>query len=206
MLKAVVFDYGGVISVKPDAAQYRALAEFAGLSAEELKIAWRRYRSLYDADAIDCAEMYRRAYADFGRPMPEGLAEAIEPRDSAVWSVPYAPVAGWMAELKNGGMRVAVLTNMSSAFARDRFRPNYPAVVALADEIVVSGEEHEVKPHPAIYRIMERRLGLAPGEILFFDDREDNVEGARACGWNAAVFTGLDAARAEFDAIVRKMV
>ena len=49
------------------------------------------------------------------------------------------------------------------------------------------------KPDAAFYRAVERRTGLAPGSIFFIDDRLQNVEAARACGWAAAVWTGREA-------------
>ena len=43
------------------------------------------------------------------------------------------------------------------------------------------------KPDPRIYREVERGTGCAGETILFFDDRAENVEAARACGWTAEV-------------------
>jgi FMN phosphatase YigB (HAD superfamily) len=42
-----------------------------------------------------------------------------------------------------------------------------------------------LKPGVEIYRAFERETGFAAGEILFFDDLPENVEGARASGWRA---------------------
>ena len=47
-----------------------------------------------------------------------------------------------------------------------------------------------LKPDEAIYRAFERASGFdgtdgRPEEILFFDDLEENVEAARACGWSS---------------------
>ena len=35
---------------------------------------------------------------------------------------------------------------------------------------------------------MASRLGLPSERLFFLDDLERNVEGARACGWQAAVY------------------
>lgn len=50
-----------------------------------------------------------------------------------------------------------------------------------------SYEIRHMKPSAEIFHHVERVSGLAPGEILFFDDNPDNVAGARACGWRAEV-------------------
>lgn len=47
---------------------------------------------------------------------------------------------------------------------------------------------HEVglaKPDPRIFSLAAQRIGLPSGEIVFVDDRPDNVEAARACGLHA---------------------
>lgn len=41
------------------------------------------------------------------------------------------------------------------------------------------------KPDAAIYHACADALGAAPGEIIFFDDRAENVQAARAVGWQA---------------------
>ena len=44
-----------------------------------------------------------------------------------------------------------------------------------------------MKPAPEIHRAVERESGLAPSQILFFDDNPANVAAAKACGWEAEV-------------------
>lgn len=47
-----------------------------------------------------------------------------------------------------------------------------------------------LKPDRAIYDMAAERAGVAPDEVFFTDDILENVEGARAAGWNAVQFTG----------------
>ncbi len=47
-----------------------------------------------------------------------------------------------------------------------------------------------LKPHKEIYDLAAQRAQVAPEEIFFTDDILQNVEGARAAGWNAVQFTG----------------
>jgi len=48
-----------------------------------------------------------------------------------------------------------------------------------------------MKPDREIYREAERRFGLEPRATVFIDDREENVDGARACGWQGIVHTNF---------------
>ncbi|MHB8901977.1 MAG: HAD family hydrolase, partial [Thermoguttaceae bacterium] len=55
---------------------------------------------------------------------------------------------------------------------------------------VTSYEARLLKPQKEMYDLAARRAGVAPGEIFFTDDLLENVEGARAAGWDAVQFTG----------------
>ena len=54
--------------------------------------------------------------------------------------------------------------------------------------IVLSCEEHVVKPDPKIYQTLLERFGLRAEECLFLDDCVGNVQGARKAGLEAEVF------------------
>jgi len=58
----------------------------------------------------------------------------------------------------------------------------------MCDTIVYSHEVGYLKPEPAAYRIVCERLGVAPGEVLFLDDVQANVDGAPAVGMRAITF------------------
>ena len=85
------------------------------------------------------------------------------------------------------GQDVTALTNYSDeTFAQAEGA--YPVLQRFRG-ITVSGRVGMVKPDRAIYDLHAGRFGLDPAAILFFDDSEKNVEGARAAGWQAEVFT-----------------
>lgn len=69
--------------------------------------------------------------------------------------------------------------------------PNLKAMyppLARFDAVVVSGIEGVVKPDRRIYEITAERIAHDPAEVLFFDDRQDNVDAARAFGFDAERF------------------
>ena len=55
--------------------------------------------------------------------------------------------------------------------------------------IVVSGEEHLVKPDPEIYRRLCSRYGVEPARSVFIDDSAPNVAGAQNIGMHALRFS-----------------
>jgi len=62
--------------------------------------------------------------------------------------------------------------------------------MALMRDVIVSAHEGVIKPDPRIYEITAERLPHHPSEVVFFDDREDNVQAARDFGFDAEAFTG----------------
>jgi len=67
----------------------------------------------------------------------------------------------------------------------------YPKIGAF-DAVVVSGAEKRVKPDPELYAITIERIGHAPHDTLFIDDREDNIRAAEAAGFKGHVFKGAE--------------
>ena len=187
---AVVFDFGGVISVSPlkspDLFDYCAEC---GVSREAFDAGWRKYRTLWDGGFITFDEMYRRVFADAGLTLSEAEAARLWELDAVGWIRELRmETLALMRMVKSDGRKVGILTNMSADFHERLFVPRAAAFRAEADAEVVSGFEHLCKPQREIYAVMERRLGLPPAELFFLDDMEANVLAARSFGWQAEIY------------------
>jgi 2-haloacid dehalogenase len=55
--------------------------------------------------------------------------------------------------------------------------------------ITVSGEIRSIKPERAIYDHHVKAFDLDPAATIFIDDSQKNVDGAKAAGWQAVLFT-----------------
>jgi 2-haloacid dehalogenase len=149
---------------------------------------------------------------DGGRPFDEAAAELSEkfPAYAAVissWGERFGetigdPVPGVHAivdDLEAKGVPLFAITNFSADFW-PAFRAKQDAFFSRFLDIVVSGQEKMLKPDPALYHRALHRFGLKPAEAFFVDDRLINVEGARAIGMRAHLFTGADDLRAVLEA------
>lgn len=93
-----------------------------------------------------------------------------------------------MTKLIADGHDVTMLTN----FADDTFaeaQQRY-AFLNAPRGVTVSARVGLLKPDAAIYETHSEAFGLDPSACLFIDDTAVNVEGAKACGWQAVVFSG----------------
>lgn len=58
------------------------------------------------------------------------------------------------------------------------------------DRDYISGHMRHVKPEPTIYQMLEDSCAVPPGELLFTDDRPENIAAAAARGWQTHLFEG----------------
>lgn len=197
--KAVVFDFGGVMTAtrQPERA-YRLAASF-GIDKSVLEDGFARYRRLMDGGFILCGEMYDNILADAGIDLAPALRAEIAAEDFASFTGRNERTLAWMRKLKAEGFKIGILTNMSLEMA-PLFRTAFADFIALADAMVVSGEVRMFKPQPRIYRCLRDRLRVDDRDILFVDDSPENCEAARALGWQTVQFRSNDQAEAEFDA------
>ena len=100
---------------------------------------------------------------------------------------PDPDALAFVREVRAGGRPVGLATN-----ATDRLRPDLDAL-GLTDEVdvVVSSWEQKVhKPSPEFFRRACEMIGKAPKHVLFVDDDDRVVRGARAAGLSAYRWTG----------------
>jgi putative hydrolase of the HAD superfamily len=92
--------------------------------------------------------------------------------------------------------RVAILTN-NNLLLRDHLPRICPALFPLFDaRVFCSAEFRLAKPDPAIFAACAAALGVAPGDVLFVDDKAENAEGARRAGLHAHHHRDLPSLRA----------
>ena len=104
------------------------------------------------------------------------------------WDICMSPVDGakeFCKLAKEKGYKVYVLSNACNKF-HEYFPKNYD--VDFFDGIVVSSDVHTIKPEPEIYKYLLNKYELVPEECLFIDDREENVNGAKAVGMQGVIF------------------
>ena len=100
--------------------------------------------------------------------------------------VPYPVTEKWLKYFRDRGMKMYYLSNYSDEMYRQS--EHYLSFLKIFDGGVFSWEEKCMKPDPKIYKTLLTRYQIVPEHALFFDDRPENVEGARKVGINAIVF------------------
>lgn len=194
-IRFIYFDMGNVLLHFDHRQGCRHVAGLTGLDAG------RVYELIFDSGLatgyetgdFDSAEMHRRFCAASSARVERlaflrGISDIFTPNDAIV------PI---VERLHARGHRLGVLSNTCDAHwdfvTTGLLGPLLPRFEILA----LSYELGAMKPDPAIYRHAARLAGVEPREILFIDDREDNIAAAYDFGFDAIQYTSVPALESE---------
>ncbi|WP_114855804.1 HAD family phosphatase [Brachybacterium sp. YJGR34] len=183
----VVLDFGGVLSAGHDPVP--DVHELLGGDLEALGRALWSERPAYDAGTVSAAEYWGAVAAAAGiESLTEEEVVELQEADNRYFLRLDPRSRALLHDLARNQVRLALLSNASEAFGEAVRRADWFEAFTVA---LISGEERAVKPDRAIYDVLLDVLahetgGVSiPSAVVFFDDREDNVEAARQLGIDA---------------------
>ena len=183
---AVIFDIGNV------------LIEWQPERFYDAEIGADRRRALFETvdlhamnDAVDRGGHFTEVVSATAERYPEWRDEIRMWHDRWIeMAAPEIPRSvRLLRALRAKGIPVFALTNFGVQTFDDIARPHYP-VLSEFDRAYVSGHMKVIKPEPEIYAMVEADCGIAPGRLIFTDDRADNIDMAARRGWQTHLFTG----------------
>ena len=194
-VRAVISDFGGVLTNKLIEA-FAAFQDETGISTEQLGRAMQRVAERDGEYPLFRLERGEISEADFLDNLSWGLEAELGHRPTLhrfreIYFEalhPNEPMLDLMRELRDRGLRMAILTNNVREW-EELWRSKLP-LDEIFEVIVDSGWVGMRKPQPEIYRLTVDRLGggLEPADCLFVDDNELNVEAASELGMRAIRF------------------
>lgn len=189
----VVFDLGEVLV--PSTGVMPQLAAELGVTVEELGAAYWSGRAAYDLGS-SADDYWTGVVGALGRAPDPALLRRLTQVDSTKWSTLPQASADLLAYVRGRGIRLGILSNAPAPLAAAVRAASWSAGIA---HLVFSAEVALAKPDPQIFARADSVFGTEPGDVVFFDDRVENVEAARVHGWDAHVWVGADAALAALD-------
>ncbi len=198
VIRAVVFDIGGVLEITPDLGVDRRWEARLGLPAggmgERMDDVWMG-GALGTITLDDVHRAIRDRLGLDGQQLTAFMAD--------IWRQYLGTANTELIEYARGLRplyRTGILSN-SFVGAREREQAAY-GFEDLVDEIVYSHESGMAKPDPRIYALACERLGARPAETVFLDDIEQCVAGARDVGINAVHYRDNAQAIAEIEKLL----
>ena len=191
-INAIILDFGGVLLQLGDPEPHESLARELGIPVRTLR------EEIFNGKLSLAAQR--------GEISPEELWQAL----ARQWGLPPER-AEWLATRFWEGVRIDTdLVDwlrqrrrryrtglLSNAWSDLRALLERLGVADAFDAMVISAEEHLMKPDPAIYRLILERLGVEPAQAVFVDDRLENVRAAHELGIRTVHFRHRDQALAE---------
>lgn len=198
MIKAIVFDIGGVLEITPRTDWVERWEQQLGLVTGSIN---QQLHDLWLGGSIGTISE---------QAVEAGIAERLGLDSSQLaafladlWAeylgTLNAELAEFFASLRPR-YTTAILSN-SFVGARQREQAAY-GFEDICDLIIYSHEEGMKKPDPAFYRLACERLKVQPHEMIFLDDIEVVVEAARNVGIKAIQYRSNQQAIADIQAFL----
>lgn len=194
-LRAVVFDYGMVLTDPPAPEAHNAMLRITGLTAERLDKLYWADRHAYDEGTLTGPQFWEKLARDAELNLSVAELAELDDWDARMWTRINPTMLAWHEQLKQRGLLTAILSNMGDS-VHARMEREFSWLLRF-DVLVWSYRLGITKPNPAIYLHTLKKLGAPPEETLFLDDRAVNVDAALALGMKALVFTNADTLRAD---------
>jgi epoxide hydrolase-like predicted phosphatase len=198
VIKAVIFDFGRVISAQRPMAFFRRHERELGLAPGVLN------RVMYGSEAWKEVLVGRKDLNEYWLEIGPELGLQTQQEIDAFRQRLFADeeinqdVLRLIRQLQ-GQYKLAVLSNAPPGLTR--WMADWD-ILHLFDVVVCSGDEGVVKPDPAIYELTLSRLDVEPQEAIFIDDTLGHVEAARKLGLHGIHFTTASDLAAELEALL----
>ena len=194
MLKAIIFDVGGVLirtHSRVGREKWAARFELDSWDFEDL---------VFNGESGRAAQLGQKSEADhwqwLGRHFELSEADLGEMhRDFFAGDAMNEPLVGYVQRLRQAGYKTGILSNYGD-HARQLWREVFPFIDHF-DAVVISAEVGMMKPGPKIYHLAAKSVGVAATEALFIDDFAHNIEAARKEGMQTVHYRHPAIAQAE---------
>ena len=197
-IKAIIFDFGRVISSQKPVSLFRTYEEDLGLARDTIN------RIMFDSQAWQDALIGRLSAKEFWYEIgPELGLESHERIDGfrkryhADESVNRDVLN--LIEKLHGRYKLAVLSNNPPGLAEWL---TVWGIFDLFDVVYCSGDEGMIKPDPAAYNSTLNRLGVLPHEAVFIDDTAGHVKAAQSLGIHGIEFSNARQLALELDSLL----
>lgn len=177
MIKAVIFDWGGVIAPNPGGGWIGVLAHILDMTIEDLLPHWRAagYSDL-SRGTIDETEFFRLLEISLGRALPDDV--------SRIWVdgcgfEPWPEMLVFIQKLKDDHFKVGLLSNTVKPMSTVAIQKG---IYEGFEPLILSDVVGSAKPELPIFQRVLDELQLPADECVYVDDLPKNLESAKELG------------------------
>jgi FMN phosphatase YigB (HAD superfamily) len=186
-IRFLYFDLGNVLLYFSHQRAAAQLAALAGVPAEDV------FEGLFRSDVnyrCDAGQLSGTEFAShFRERYPCEVPDAIIHQAASDIFVVNARMKAVVAQLRAAGYRLGILSNTCDMHTEFFSSGCYSHIPTDFEVVVLSYKLRMMKPDASIYLKAAEMAGVAPSEVFYTDDIQANVDGARAAGFDAVLFT-----------------
>jgi epoxide hydrolase-like predicted phosphatase len=199
MIKAIVFDWGGVLIENPAYGLLKYFGTHLHIPENTLNTIYRKYEESFQKGQMTEQSLWKNILSEVNTNLPP---------PSSLWETAFKNVYTEKKEvfqlvslLKQNRYLTGFLSNTEPPAMRFFQKQLYD----MFDVTVFSCAEGTRKPEKEIYLILLTKLQVKAQETVFIDDRSDFVQGAENVGIHGILFHDLDQVRRELSALSVKV-
>lgn len=186
--KAIGFDYGGVIYGEPGGIFMQKLADFLGVSKDDLGRVYFEHNHKVNLLGTSMEDLWRSVASDMGRTeQAEDFIRFID--DINAQKKVNEEVLDLIKTIREKGYRVGILSNYNTSL---RKRLDLQGITSLVDVIGSSEEMGYMKPEKEAFRMFCKMLSVEPEEFIFIDDTEKSLVTADEVGYTPILFENYE--------------
>ncbi len=186
-IKAIGFDYGGVIAGWPSSKFDLELCSILEITVQEFQSTYFEINHLLNKKELPRNDFFKLLLEKLHRSIH--YDEVIKFLDSIPTHEINKDVLDLIKRLRIEGYKIGILSNNTIEMAT-RFRES--GLVNYFDAFVVSAEIGFMKPQIEAFQIFFKELGVSPSETVFIDDTFNSLIGAEQIGFQPILFTNYD--------------
>lgn len=198
MIKAIAFDYGGVIEIT-DKGLMQKIAEYLQVTLEDWLKAYRTLNYLCNTGKNSYEEVFAFTAKKFNASdvqishIHEIMKENMETRKINF------ELLETIKDLKSKNYKIGLLSNNYIKLRQQMIDED---TIKCFDSVVVSSEVGYQKPQLEIFDILFNDLGLKSNELIFIDDSESSLEGADKIGYTPILYKDNETLKSELSSIL----
>jgi epoxide hydrolase-like predicted phosphatase len=198
MIKAIVFDYGGVIELK-DGDLIQEIADSLQITKKDWQKVYFSLNHLANTGKESWQEVLALVCKEFGASdaqISDVLGMIVENKKTKKIDLELVEL---IKDLKNKNYKIGLLSNNATGLRQKLIDQN---IIDLFNEVIISAEFGFQKPQLEIFEIIFNKLGIKNNEMVFVDDTERSLEGADKIGYVPILYTNNETLKSELSNIL----
>ena len=113
-MRAVIFDYGMVLTALPDAAAHDTMVRITGLSADQFENLYWADRHAYDEGKLNGVAFWQKLARDANLSLSAAELDELNRQDALMWTTQNPVMVAWHRKLKAAGnlLELALLDHL----------------------------------------------------------------------------------------------